>query len=342
MATNPVFANDEESLYHKVQIQPFSSTPRNSLGLYSFEDDNIGVHGKTQEPTSLSERLGLEELSSLETWRASIGELLGTATLVFALDTIYISSYESNTATPNIVEPVFIALIVTILILATSSVSGGHLNPIISFSAALVGLISMSRAAIYISAQCIGAVLGALALTAVVNNKIQNAFSLAGCTLSVSTMGPNGPTTATIETAPALWLEIICTFVLLFSCVWVAFDHRQAQAQARGPVSLFSGIGIVVGVLVFVSVTLTKNKGYAGVGMNPARCLGPAIVRGGLLWDRHWVFWVGPFIACVAFYMYTKVIPRQHFQAREFRYDIFTTLSQASRGRALGTPKPPA
>ncbi|XP_043710076.1 aquaporin-like [Telopea speciosissima] len=325
MAANAGFANDEESLYHKVQVLPFSSKP-------SFEDHKIGDYEKTQEPTTMSERLGLDEFYSLQTWRASIGELLGTATLVFALDTIYIASYETKTATPNLVEPVFIALIVTILVLATAPVSGGHLNPIISFSAALVGLISMCRAAIYVFAQCIGAVLGALALKVVIDSDIQSAFALAGCTLTVSTEGPNGPTLIGIETGPALWLEIICTFVLLFCCVWVAFDHRQAQA--RGPVSVFSSIGIVVGVLVFVSVTLTTKKGYAGVGMNPARCLGPAIVRGGLLWDRHWIFWVGPAIACVAFYIYTKVIPRQHFQAKEFRYDFLTTFSQATCQKA--------
>jgi len=36
-------------------------------------------------------------------------------------------------------------------------------------------------------------------------------------------------------------------------------------------------IGLVVGLLVFISTTVTTTKGYAGVGMNPARCLGPAL-----------------------------------------------------------------
>ncbi|XP_043710068.1 aquaporin AQPAn.G-like [Telopea speciosissima] len=300
MAANAGFANEEESLYHKVQIQPVSSTPR-------LKDGKSGDTWKA--------RLGLEEFSSLQVWRASIAELLGTATLVFLIDTIVISSNETDTKAPNLLIAFLATLVFTIILLATFPVSGGHINPVISFSAVLVGLISVPRAIIYILAQCIGAVLGALALKAVVSSEIESSFALGGCTLTVIAQGPDGPTITGIETGPALWLEIICTFVLLFASVWIAFDHRQAKA--RGPVIVFSIIGIVVGLLVFVSTTLMAKKGYAGAGMNPARCIGPAIVRGGHLWDRHWVFWVGPAIACVAFFVYTKVIPRQHFKGQD-------------------------
>ncbi|KAI8568077.1 hypothetical protein RHMOL_Rhmol02G0169300 [Rhododendron molle] len=44
-----------------------------------------------------------------------------------------------------------------------------------------------------------------------------------------------------------------------------------------------------------MSTTVTAAKGYAGI--NPARCFGPAVVRGGHLWDGHWIFWVGPTLA---------------------------------------------
>ncbi|KAK2665503.1 hypothetical protein Ddye_004077 [Dipteronia dyeriana] len=89
----------------------------------------------------------------------------------------------------------------------------------------------------------------------------------------------------------------------------MAFDERQVKALGR--VTVCINIGIVLWLLVFVSTTLTSQKGYAGAGLNPARCLGPALVRGGHLWDGHWVFWVGPAIASVAFTLYMKIIP--HF-----------------------------
>ncbi|PIA46854.1 hypothetical protein AQUCO_01500415v1 [Aquilegia coerulea] len=257
---------------------------------------------------TLSDRLGLEELYSLKVWRASIAELLGTAALVFAIDTIVISSNETETETPNLVTSVCVSILITILVLATAPISGGHINPTVTFSAALIGLISISRAIIYILAQCIGAVLGALALKAVVNSSIEHTFSLGGCTLTVIEPGLNGPIPVGLETHPALWLEIICTFVFLFASVSIAFDERQIKAR---PVTVFTIIGIVNGLMAFISSTVTTKKGYSGVGMNPARCLGPTIVRGGHLWDDHWIFWVGPAIASVAFCLYIKIIPHQ-------------------------------
>lgn len=253
-----------------------------------------------------------------------MGELLGTAILVFAIDTIVISSIETETKTPNLVMSILIAITVTILLLAVHPVSGGHINPVISFSAALVGLISISRAAIYILAQCIGGVLGALALKAVVSSEIEQNFSLGGCTLTVVAPGPHGPIVVGLETSQALWLEIICTFIFLFASIWMAYDHRQAQQL--GHVKVFSIIGVVLGLLVFISTTVTAKKGYAGAGMNPARCVGPAIVRGGDLWNGHWVFWAGPGIACAAFYVYTKIIPRHHFHAEGYKHDILKVL----------------
>ncbi|PON55113.1 Major intrinsic protein [Parasponia andersonii] len=261
-------------------------------------------------PTTFSELLGLNELFSLKVWKASVAELVGTAVLVFAIDTIVISSYETKTNVPHLIMAILISITVAILLLASYPVSGGHINPAITFSAALVGIVTLSRAVIYILAQCVGAVLGALALKAMVNSTIEETFSLGGCTLTVISPGPNGPIIVGIGAAQGLWLEILCTFVVLWASVWMAFDH--SQAQALGSVIVLSIVGIVVGLLVFVSATVTGAKGYTWAGMNPARCFGEALVRGGHHWYGHWIFWVGPTIACVAFYLYTKIIPRQH------------------------------
>nr|GLL28422.1 X intrinsic protein [Ipomoea trifida] len=278
-------------------------------------------------PVTLAQKLGLMDFFSLNVWRASIGELIGTAVLVFMIDTIVISTFESDIKMPNLVMSVLIAIVITILLLAVFPVSGGHINPIISFSAALVGIISMSRAVIYMVAQCVGATIGALALKAVVSSSIENTFSLGGCTLTVIAPGPNGPITVGLEMAQAFWLEIFCSFIFLFASIWMAYDHRQAKSL--GLIKVLSIVGVVLGLLVFISTTVTATKGYAGAGMNPARCFGAAVVRGGHLWDGHWIFWVGPFIACVAFYLYTKIIPSQHFHATGYPHDFFSTLKLA-------------
>nr|XP_043624592.1 aquaporin-5-like [Erigeron canadensis] len=321
MATNNanqvVLTDEEEGFSGGNKVQPFSlTTPRNE----PWEID----HEKKNKSLTLGERLGLEDLYSLNVWRASVGELLGTAVLVFMIDTIVISSFDSKIETPTLLLSILVAITITILLIAVFPISGGHMNPVISFSAALVGLISLSRAFIYIVAQCVGGLLGALALQAVVSKEISQGFSLGGCTLTIIAPGPNGPVVSGIETSQAFWLEIICTFIFLFASIWLAYDHRQAKAL--GHIVVLSIVGIILGLLVFISTSLTGKKGYAGAGMNPARCLGPAMIRGGHLWHGHWVFWVGPSIACMAFYIYTKIIPSNHFHANGFRHDFFNVL----------------
>nr|GMC85350.1 X intrinsic protein [Ipomoea batatas] len=273
MAANLMHSvGDEES-----QTLSSRRCSRNDDGAKGLSEED-GWTGKDDKPTFLLvQKLGLMDFVSLDVWRAAVAEVLGTAVLVFVLDTVVISTYETETKTPNLIMSILIAIFATIIILALLPVSGGHVNPIISFSAALVGIISMSRAIIYIVAQCIGAVLGALALKAVVSETIQENFSLGGCTIRA----------------------------------------------ALGQVKVFTFVGIVFGLLVFISTTVTKQKGYGGAGLNPARCLGAALVKGGHLWDGLWVFWVAPAIACMAFYLYTKIIPREHFHADGYPHDLF-------------------
>ncbi|XP_047324854.1 aquaporin-5-like [Impatiens glandulifera] len=300
---------DEESLSGN-KIQPLNSTPKSNK--WKHEDEGA--------PVTLSDRLALGDFFSINVWRAAVAELLGTAILVFMIDTIVISTIETHIKAPNLTISVLIGLTITVLLLAVFPISGGHINPVVSFSAALVGLISIPRAFIYILAQCGGALLGAMAVKAVVSSAIQQTFSLGGCTLTIIVLGPQGPITMGLETAQALSLEVICTFIFLFGSIWIVFDERQSRRF--GPVVVCSIVGTVLGLLVFVSTTVTGAKGYAGAGINPARCLGPAVIRGGHLWNRHWVFWAGPGIGSLVFYIYTKIIPRQHYHAKGYKHDV--------------------
>ncbi|KAL3539050.1 hypothetical protein ACH5RR_002416 [Cinchona calisaya] len=310
---------EDESQSSGNRVQQMTSTPKS---------EDWRPDPKKQTSHTLTERLGLEEFFSLNVWRASVGELLGTAVLVFMIDTIVISTIQADVKMPNLIMAIVLAAIITILLLAVHPISGGHINPIVSFSAALVGLISISRAIIYIIAQCAGAILGALALKVIVSREIGLTFSLGGCTLTVIAPGPNGPVTTGLDTAQAFWLEVFCSFIFLFASLWMAYDHRQRKSL--GIVTVLSIVGIVLGILVFVSTSVTAQKGYAGAGINPARCFGAAFVRGGHLWDGHWIFWVGPAIACVAFYVYTKIIPNNHFHVEGYKHDCFGIVKTVS------------
>ncbi|KAK3195285.1 hypothetical protein Dsin_026595 [Dipteronia sinensis] len=175
-----VFGGDVENGYGN-RVQPFDSTRKYKEG------GVIGEEKQKQGHTTLKKILGLYEVLNVNIWRASLAELLGTAIQVFALDAIVIYTIQAETKTPNLVMSTLVAIIVTILLLATFPISDGHISPIVTFSAVFTGLCSITRAAIYILAQCLGGILGALALEAVVNT-----FSLGGCTLTIVTAGPQG------------------------------------------------------------------------------------------------------------------------------------------------------
>ncbi|XP_043710071.1 probable aquaporin TIP3-1 [Telopea speciosissima] len=331
MDVDVVVVKDEESLQisHLVdnRIQSASSplsledpkvpSTTSSRKFYLFMRSRLG----SEELTSFNKRfmrtfgkrLGLEEFTSLKTWRATFAELLGMATACFAMDVMVVGTLETEKESPRLLMSILAAVIITIMLLTTFPISGGHLNPAVSFCAALMGLISVSRAVIYIVAQCAGAVFGALAFKAVVSNQIGEKYALGGCRLGVIVQGPEGPTTVGIGTSQGLWLEILSMFFVLFPAGSIRFIG--GPALGCGPVFSFSIVGIMAGLAIYVTVAVTQVKGYSGAGLNPARCFGPAIVRGGHMWDRHWVFWVGPAIASVAFYLYTKIIPSEHFYA---------------------------
>ncbi|XP_068646609.1 uncharacterized protein [Aristolochia californica] len=272
----------------------------------------------------LSQRLGFDEFVSSQVWQASVTELIGTAVLVFFLDAIAMSASETDTSTPNVLNAFISFACIAIILHATVPLSGGHLNPTVTFSSAIAGLISPIRAAIYINAQCFGAVIAAVALKTAVGHAVEEKFLLGGCTLRVPIQGPEGPMAVGVETSQGLCLEIICTFFFLFGPVFVTFDSRQVRAY--GSAMVLIQVAAVLGLLTFVSLTVTNKKGYSGASMNPAKCLGPALVHGGHLWDDLWVFWVGPAIASLVFYLYIKLAPRRHFSAEEFKYDLLTTV----------------
>ncbi|KAL2937254.1 Aquaporin-4 [Bienertia sinuspersici] len=296
------------------RVLPLSVTPTSQKASNPWYNK-----GKSSEKRLLVERftrflhwIGYEDVFSSQVWRASAAELISTSILVFMLDTIFISS-KINAETPNIIFACFVALIVAILRLATHPISGGHINPTITISAAFMGLISFSKAIIYVMAQCVGAILGAWAIQAMVKGSISGANLLSGCTLAMTNTSPNGPTSIGIETAQGLWAEVIYTFIFLFS-VWMSFDRHRSKEL--GQIVMCSITGIVVGLTMYLSTTVTTRKGYTGAIINPARCFGPAIVRGDHLWTDHWVFWVGPILASFLFYLYSMVLPLEHFKAR--------------------------
>ncbi|XP_022986191.1 aquaporin TIP1-2-like [Cucurbita maxima] len=245
--------------------------------------------------------IGAHELFSPQMWKAAMTELVATALLVFCLTTSIVSCLKSNESDPKLLIPIAVFIILFLFLLVTFPLSGGFMSPIFAFIAALRGVITFTRAAVYILAQCLGSIIAFLLIKDAMSPDVADKYSLGGCTIHGTGDTPG------IGIATALVLEFACTFVVLYVGVTVVLDQKMSERLGLPMVC-----GMIAGssaVAVFVSTTITGRAGYGGVGLNPARCLGPAVLRGGRLWEGHWVFWVGPFAACVAYYGFSVNLP---------------------------------
>ncbi|XVE48922.1 hypothetical protein DITRI_Ditri01bG0040900 [Diplodiscus trichospermus] len=247
--------------------------------------------------------IGAHEFSSPEMWKAALTELVATASLVFTLTTSIVSCLDSHVTDPRLLIPFAVFIIAFLFLLVTVPLSGGHMSPVFTFIAALKGVISLARASIYILAQCVGSIIGFVFLSSVMNHDAAKRYSLGGCTID-GTGSASG-----VSPGTALILEFCCTFVVLFVGVTIAFDKRRSKEL--GLAMVCAVVAGAMAVAVFVSISVTGRPGYAGVGLNPARCLGPALLRRGSLWYGHWVFWIGPCLACIIYYGFTKGLPKE-------------------------------
>ncbi|KAA8522923.1 hypothetical protein F0562_009346 [Nyssa sinensis] len=272
--------------------------------------------------------IGFHEYFSPEMWRAAVTELVATAALMFTLTTSIIACLDSHEADPKLMVPIVVFIIAFLFLMVTAPLSGGHMSPVFTFIAALKGLITFARASIYILAQCIGSITGFFIIKSVMSHHAAQKYSLGGCSI-----GRSGASQG-LSPETALLLEFSCTFVVLYVGTTVAFDKRRCKEI--GSAMVCAVVAGAMAIVVFVSTTVTGQAGYAGVGLNPARCLGPVLLQGGVLWNGHWVFWVGPFLACIVYYGFSINLPREGLVWVDGEHD-FLRLAKACLGNESRT-----
>lgn len=218
-----------------------------------------------------------------QTLRPLAAEFIGVAVFVF----IGAGSVVANAMTTGALGPLGIALAhglaMGLIVSATLSISGGHMNPAVTFGLWIARKIDGRNAVLYVIAQLLGAVVGAALLLAVFPGPSVRAVSYGTPLLSAITTFWHG-----------VFLEAVLTF-LLVSAVFGTIVSRQAPKIAGWGV----GIAILVDVLVGGHAT--------GAAMNPARAFGPAIVS--WTWSGQVVYWLGPLLgALVAALVWTRLL----------------------------------
>ncbi|CAM8904423.1 unnamed protein product [Rhodiola kirilowii] len=239
--------------------------------------------------------LDLAELKLWSFYRALIAEFI--ATLLFLYVTVAtVIGHNSQTGPCGGVGLLGIAWafggMIFVLVYCTAGISGGHINPAVTFGLFLARKVSLPRAVGYMVAQCLGAICG----VGLVKAFMKHQYNLHGGGANSVAPGYN--------TGTALGAEIIGTFVLVYT-VFSATDPKRSARDSHVPVLAPLPIGFAVFMVHLATIPIT------GTGINPARSFGAAVIYNSeKSWDDHWIFWVGPMVGALAAAAYHQYILR--------------------------------
>ncbi|GAB4842658.1 Probable aquaporin TIP3-2 [Ancistrocladus abbreviatus] len=181
-----------------------------------------------------------EEATQPDSMRATLAEFLSTAIFVFAGEGSLLALARMYKEVPPILEAgslVLIALAHALSFLAaiaaSLNVSGGHVNPAVTFATLIGGRISLIRAFYYWVAQLLGAIVACVLLR-----------------LATDGMRPLGLRVSYGEgNVNALILEIVLTFGLAYTVYATAIDPKRGSLGTIAPLAIASIVGanILVG-----------------------------------------------------------------------------------------------
>ncbi|GAB2272401.1 Aquaporin PIP2-5 [Dionaea muscipula] len=240
----------------------------------------------------------LVELTKWSFYRAVIAEYI--ATLLFLYITIMtVIGYKSENSPTSPCGGVGLLGIawafggmIFVLVYCTAGISGGHINPAVTFGLFLARKVTLVRALFYMGAQCLGAICGAGLVKG-----FQRAYY-------VRYGGGVNEVSAGYNKGTALAAEIIGTFVLVY-VVFSATDPKRNARDSHVPVLAPLPIGFAVFMVHLATIPID------GTSINPARSLGPAVIfNESAAWHVQWIFWVGPFAGALLAAFYYQYILR--------------------------------
>lgn len=215
----------------------------------------------------------------LQTLRAVVAEFIATAVFLFVgvgtiVSVVHLLGEEDvPIAFPGVILTIGVAfgLTIALLVAAIGRISGGHINPAVTFAAVLTGRTKPLVGLLYVAAQVAGAVVGVALLKAVLADGVEGSLGVQSVDVE-----------AVASVQLGLLIEIILTFILVFVVFATAIDPKGPHSIA--PIAI--GLAVLVDHLIGIPLT--------GASMNPARSFGPAAITN--MWHDHWLYWAGPLI----------------------------------------------
>jgi len=291
----------------------------------SFSQPFEKIERKSLKTTFL-DSIGAHEIFSSEMWRAALAETVATTFFLFTLTTCLLSCYESNVTDPKLLVPFAVFIVAFFFLFTMFPLTGAFLNPLLTFIATLKGAICLVRACVIFLGQCLASIMAIYLLKCAMSHDAVEKYMLGGCTINDNGSG--------ISLGTALMLEFVCTFIILLVAVTVGFDKKRSKELGATMVCI--QIAASLALAIYVSSVVTGKIGYAGAGLNPARCFASALLFGGPLWHGQWVFWLGPFLACIVYHIFSKTLPKEGL-VNDGKYEIIKVARACIR--ATGSNK---
>ncbi|KAL5208810.1 hypothetical protein ABZP36_033245 [Zizania latifolia] len=247
--------------------------------------------------------IDVEELTKWSLYRAVIAEFIATLLFLYmTVATVIGYKHQSDpavNATDGACSGVGILGIawafggmIFILVYCTAGISGGHINPAVTFGLFLARKVSLTRAVLYMIAQCLGAICG----VGLVKGFQSSYYERYG--------GGANELSSGYSKGTGLGAEIIGTFVLVYT-VFSATDPKRNARDSHVPVLAPLPIGFAVFMVHLATIPIT------GTGINPARSLGAAVIYNqDKAWDDQWIFWVGPLVGAAIAAAYHQYVLR--------------------------------
>jgi MIP family channel proteins len=198
----------------------------------------------------------------MDKFRPCLAEFIGTFALIF------VGIGAIKTAGHDVLAVALAhGLTIAAFVSATLHISGGQLNPAVTFGLLCGGHMTIAAAIRYWIAQLLGGITAALICLGLFGRDVV----ITGTPqLAVNLSGMQG-----------ILVEAILTFFLVFVVYGTAVDER-----GRGVAGFAIGSAITLDILFGGPLT--------GAAMNPARVFGPAVAAN--FWHDHYVYWIGPFL----------------------------------------------
>ncbi|MCC5792820.1 MAG: aquaporin Z [Legionellaceae bacterium] len=167
-------------------------------------------------------------------------------------------------------------LTVVTMLYAFGHISGGHLNPAVSFGLFISGRFKGTDVLPYMIVQVLGAIAAAALLYCIASGKAGFQVSDGFATNGYGAHSPGGYSLLSCGI-----IEITMTFMFLMIILGSTEPHAP---KGFAPLT----IGLALTLIHLISIPLTNTS------VNPARSTGPALIAGASALQQLWLFWLAP------------------------------------------------